>query len=109
MTDPRQAIWNAMSEKQFQGQVEKLARDCHFITYHTWNSQKSVAGFPDLIMINPYRGDLVVAELKTERGKLSPYQWNWLETFRSVKGPPRVFLWRPSDADEIFDVLRGAT
>jgi len=93
-----------LTEKQFQGQVVHLAKLSGFdFVYHTWNSQHSPAGFPDLIMIKD--GCLIVAELKTEKGKLSAEQYFWLLEFRKVPSA-EVFLWRPSDWEELETVIR---
>ena len=52
----------AISEKEFMAQVIQLAQLCGWRLYHTHNSQRSVGGFPDLLLL---RGrSLVVAELK---------------------------------------------
>ena len=47
---------------------------------------------------------LVLAELKTEKGKVSPAQVAWLERLEQCAGV-EVYLWRPSHRDEIERVL----
>jgi hypothetical protein len=52
------------------------------------------AGFPDLVLLRPPR--LVIAELKSAKGKVSPEQQLWLAAFREV-GEIEVYEWRPDD------------
>jgi VRR-NUC domain len=66
--------------------------------------QADGAGFPDLVMVR--NGELIVAELKSERGQLSAAQSEWLEAFRRVGGVTGVYLWRPADWPEVEWVLR---
>jgi hypothetical protein len=51
------------------------------------------AGYPDLCMAHEQRG-LIFAELKTEKGKASEAQLNWL---RTLHPHAECYLWRPSD------------
>ena len=65
-------------------------------------------GFLDVILIrvrNPpsENGRMVVAELKTVKGKTSPEQDEWLAAFRSVCQD--TYLWTPNDWPEIERVL----
>ena len=46
---------------------------------------------------------LIVVELKREDGVLSPEQYFYLLAFRTVT--PLVFLWKPSDWDEVVEIL----
>ncbi len=50
-------------------------------------------GFPDLILAKP--GRLVVAELKSARGRVTPVQAEWLDAFAGTA--VEVFVWRPAD------------
>ena len=115
-----------ISEKQFEGQVKDLAKLFGWRYYHTWRSIHSPAGFPDCVMVRAPR--LVFAELKSEIGKLTPDQEAWLldlkECVKHVSALPielgkrqrvvigsliptlEVYLWKPSQFDEIQEVLR---
>jgi len=85
-------------------------------------------GFPDLLAVHQADRRILVAELKDATGKVGPGQAEWLEGFAAIGeavedwhqaattpkltrlGPvPRVeaYLWRPSDWDELHDVIRG--
>ena len=99
MTTP---VLNAVTEKEFQQQVVALARVCGWRTYYTHDSRRSPFGFPDLCMVRPPR--LIMAELKSERGKLSPQQIEWLADLRCIYAV-EVYLWRPSDFDDIVAAL----
>jgi VRR-NUC domain len=68
--------------------------------------QADGAGFPDLVMVRA--GVIVVAELKSERGRLSSTQSEWLEAFRDAQAWSElgVYVWRPSSWPEVERVLR---
>jgi VRR-NUC domain len=71
--------------------------------------QADGAGFPDLVMVR--HGEIIVAELKSERGRVTPAQLDWLEDFRQVRNvwpepSLEVFVWRPSDWPVVEQVLR---
>jgi hypothetical protein len=61
------------------------------------------AGFPDLVLV---RERLVFAEIKLERGRLSPEQVVWLDVLREAG--QEVHVWRPADwtSGAVEDVLR---
>lgn len=89
-------------ETPFQKQITDLADIFRWRWYHTHDSRRSNKGFPDLCMV---RGDrLIFAEVKTEKGPVTPEQKEWLEELRKTKN--EVYLWRPSDWKSIEDVLR---
>jgi hypothetical protein len=68
---------------------------------------KDIAGLPDLLLVHPKLG-LVWAELKMDGAKPpSPEQVEWLVALREAR--EAVYVWRPSDQDEILDVLDGRT
>ena len=121
---------NFETEKGFMQAVVDLARLQGWKVYHTYDARKSEPGFPDLTMVRD--GRLVFAELKTEKGKLTPAQEEWGEALQKVEGLAEdalyaahcggalswlehdldgverlidSFLWRPSDWPEIEHVL----
>lgn len=59
------------------------------------------AGFPDLLALRAQQ--LIVAELKSARGKVTPEQAVWLAAFDAAGVPS--FVWTPGDWDEIEQVL----
>lgn len=90
----------AITEKQFQAQVMQLAKLRGWNCYHTHDSRKSAAGFPDLVLV---RRKVLYAELKSEKGELSPEQERWIAAL--LEAGQEVYLWRPSDWPEIMKVL----
>lgn len=115
------------TEAEFQQGVVDYAHLMGWKVHHTrpartdkgWRTPiQGDAGYPDLTMAR--RGRIVIAELKSETGKLTREQAAWLEHL-----PPRVaqeeddsadrdlhahaievYVWRPSDWLHILEVLR---
>lgn len=129
VTDARNVLASQVSEKVFQGQVMRQAKLLGWEAYHTHNSKRSVEGFPDTIFIYPTpealelaapgqfekrlqdltsfpRVPLVVAELKKVDEYPTPEQRLWLALFRQVTD--HVYVWRPTDWEEIHRVLTEA-
>jgi hypothetical protein len=93
-----------MSEKDFEAGVKKLARMFGWKYYHTWKSIHSPAGFPDCNLVKPPR--IIYAELKSDKGQLTPEQKEWLALLGQCPGC-EVYLWRPADIEEITKVLQA--
>ena len=119
-----------ITEKQFSQQVEDLLNLygwhwCHFRPARTeegWRTALSGhQGFPDYIATHPPR--LIFAELKSEKGKITPEQEEWLGMLRECGSYPSssflddkgltlvyqrlgVYLWRPSDFETIIEILK---
>ena len=89
----------AMTESDLLSAVRQLARLTGWRCYHTRYSLGSDPGFPDLVMVR--LGRLVIAELKSDRGKLTPAQQEWLDDLAEVEGRTggvvEVHLWTPED------------
>jgi hypothetical protein len=93
-----------MSEADLQANVVELVGRLGGMTYHTHDSRRSAAGFPDLVIVFPRTGWLGFAELKSATGKVSPDQRRWLHALLDT--PAEVHLWRPANwPDPIVDVL----
>lgn len=93
-------------EDDFQAAVLDLAEACGWtLRYHTRISDQSPAGYPDLTLCRPRDGRLLIAELKTDVGPVSPAQKAWLAGLDTVRHFD-VRLWRPRDLDEIAKLLR---
>lgn len=58
-------------------------------------------GFPDLVLLKP--GRLILAELKSPKGRIEPEQKEWHDLFASVGLP--VHIWKPADIDDIILIL----
>ena len=100
--DARRGLTLRQSERDFQAQVLQLAQFCGWRTYFTWRSIHSPAGFPDLVLARA--PELVIAELKTGSGRLTPAQEAWLEELRECT-TVSTRLWRPADWTEIQGTL----
>lgn len=110
------------SEKAFQSAVLELAERRGWKTAHFHDSRREVtrpggkrlvigdkaaAGFPDLVMVRERR--MILAELKTETGKLSAAQAEWgmhLEFFADMTDGVDYFIWRPIHWPQIERWLR---
>jgi len=93
-----------ITEREFTSQVSQLARTLGYQVYHPWMSIHSERGFPDLTIWRP--GRFILAELKTDTGKLSPSQEEKLASLKEC-GKVEVFVWRPAQWDEIVKVLES--
>jgi len=94
-----------ISEKVFQEQVRKAALLNGYLYYHTFNAYHSPEGFPDCVLVHPKKKRVIFCELKSEVGKLTPKQAEWisaLETAESLE----VFVLKPSDFDFFWEVLK---
>lgn len=84
-----------MSEQQLQTQVMGMARFHGFtLAYHTWNSQRSTAGFPDLILVSTRQQRVLFRELKREKGRVTPDQQTWIDALTAAGQDAAI--WRPS-------------
>lgn len=93
----------AKTEKEFQAQVNKEFRTFGWKPYHTHNSRKSAAGFPDLCAGRI--GLVVVAELKVGDNAPTAEQVEWLNFWKSAGVP--TYLWYPKDWADIAAVARS--
>jgi hypothetical protein len=91
----------ALSEKKWQALVVQMARTFGYLSYHTLDSRKCAPGYPDLTLVG--HGRLIYAELKKEKGRLSPAQKVWLEELG--KTCAEVYVWRPSQYKEVRAIL----
>lgn len=103
----------AISEAQWQHQVEQIARLHDWRLFHAPDNrpvtarsgrryvQNIRAGFPDLVLVRGPR--LLFAELKRETGRLSDEQHAWLNDL--ARASAEVYVWRPSDLSEVHAVL----
>jgi len=103
----------SVTEAAFQAQVVELARLFGWKLHHTrpamvagrWMTPLTGdAGFPDLVLAHQDHG-VVFAELKADRGRLSPGQRDW-RTELELAGA-EVYVWRPQDLDFIVRRLQG--
>lgn len=86
-----------ITEKNFQQSVIDLARLHGCLVYHTYDSRRSEKGWPDLVIVGP-RG-VLFRELKADRGRVKPEQWEWIEALKLAGQDAGV--WRPVDWPEV--------
>lgn len=110
---PNEAYLRSITEKQWQRIVEGVAEVGGWLVYHAPDNrpvtsgrgrryvQAVRAGFPDLVLVRG--GRLVVVELKTMTGRVSPEQSRWLAELRNAG--VEVAVWRPSDERTMESVL----
>lgn len=121
-----------ISEAELQQAVIDTARTfgwrcAHFRparTKHGWQTPVAAdgKGFPDLVLVNRQTGRLIFAELKSDRGKTTPEQDDWLRDLQAVAAqigetaypghgplhPLEVHVWTPADWPErIVAILTG--
>ena len=109
----REPRWNP-TEEQFMTAVAQYARYHGWLVAHfrparngrsrgkRWHTpvQFDGAGFPDLVLARD--GEIIFAELKSERGRLQPNQRRWIERLASAGAQSvEVHVWRPRDWEHI--------
>jgi hypothetical protein len=101
---------STMTEAQLLACIRQLCKRLgHWYIYHTFCSKKSEPGFPDLVLVRAqsvaYSGRLIFSELKREGESPTLPQQKWLEAIGgSVEGVEH-YIWRPSDLDNIVEIL----
>ncbi|MET7335958.1 VRR-NUC domain-containing protein [Nonomuraea sp. NPDC005650] len=90
MTDRLNRMPEEAQKKLIRTMTEATLRDLHikprakalgWLLYWTWNSRNSPAGFPDIILLHPVTGALVVRELKMYGKKPRSEQQAWLDAY----------------------------
>ena len=90
-----------MTETQFQNKVISLAKQLGWLCYHTYDSRRSQAGMPDLLLI---RDRILYRELKTDTGRLTLAQKVFGK--RIVEAGGDYAVWRPSEMGVILEQLK---
>ena len=86
-----------MTEKELQAAIVEAAKWGGWYIYHTHDSRRSAAGFPDLVMV---RGrEMLAWELKSSRGRLTGAQLSWLAALSAVPGVDARVV-RPEHLDD---------
>ena len=105
------------SEAEFLNLVVELAHLKGWLVAHSrpaWSSKgyrtpiQGDKGFFDLVLVRRTPegfSDIIFAELKSEKGRLTKEQQEWLDVLK-LNPTTQCFVWRPSDWQEIISVLR---
>lgn len=93
-----------LTEKEWASQVVDLARKLGWKRYHTFRSDRSEPGWPDEALV---RERLVLLELKSETGRLSEPQRDWLSAL--TKANVEVYVVRPRHLELLAQVLAVRT
>ena len=100
----RNELYATVTEKQFHQQIVQAAHLCGWMLYHTYDSRRSEAGYPDDTLVHPVSGDFFLIEEKTEKGRLSPAQKRWIAALEASH--IEVHVYRPHQIDEIIARLQ---
>ncbi|MET8006293.1 hypothetical protein [Nonomuraea glycinis] len=98
--DARAKLIKTMKEADLRDRhIVPMARTLRYLVYFTWNSKHSPGGFPDVVMLHPVTGALIVREIK-KAGNLKKYQPRpdqqaWLDGFTLAGVDADV--WTPAD------------
>ena len=90
-----------LSEKDFQKKVVDFATKLGYKCFHDYDSRRNAPGFPDLVLVSRY---VIFAELKTDTGRLTDAQVEWIQALTAAEGVYAV-VWRPSDWETIVKIL----
>jgi hypothetical protein len=100
-----------VKEAEFQKIVINMAKMHGWLVHHPLPSMNKRGiwathelgdhGFPDLVLAHP-SGRVIFAELKSDKGKISPLQSRWITTLQQGAV---VWVWRPADINWIAQYL----
>jgi Holliday junction resolvase len=105
MTTARQVLDAAISEADFMAQIVDAATKTGWAVFHVYDSRRSAAGFPDLVLV---RGaTLIFLECKSAKGRVTPAQQRYIDQLKQVR---YVYadIARPEDWTDIEATLRSA-
>lgn len=93
-TDPwRVAVAEEMTEAELLTAVRGHIRQLGLWSYHTHRSDRSDAGFPDLVIVG--RNKILYRELKTQTGRIRAEQTTVIGLLAAAGAD--IAIWRPAD------------
>lgn len=103
----REKVLLSWSENQLQDHTVGIAQALGWMAYHTFDSRRSQAGYPDLHLVHPVRGLSLFRELKSTKGRISPDQRKWGAALTAAGFD--FDYWRPADlvSGRILAELQG--
>lgn len=106
-----------MTESEFKNAILDVAKWTGWLVHHDlpstdqrgkWRTHvQGDVGFPDLVLLHPRLGRLLVIELKAAKGRATPQQVEWLEGFS--RAGIHAEVWKPGDWDRIVTLLKDPT
>ena len=104
-----------LTEEEFQRMVIEVAHAYKWVVAHFrkartlrgWVTpvQADGKGWPDLVLVKQSR--IIFAELKSEKGKLTPEQQVWIDLLSNVGDKDvQVYIWRPSQWEQLVEILK---
>ncbi len=93
-----------VSEKEYMATIQQAAELYGWAQYHTYDSRRSIAGFPDLVLVKPPK--VLFLEVKRENGRLSVAQADWLAALWGCDEVEAAVV-RPSDWQQVVEWLSG--
>ncbi|MFE0642115.1 VRR-NUC domain-containing protein [Streptomyces sp. NPDC058877] len=92
------------SEEQWRRQVREIATRYGWrLQYHTADSRRSDAGWPDEVFGHIRQRRTLFVEFKTDAGRIRPAQREWLAHL--ADSGFEVAVWRPCDLQTVLRVL----
>ena len=83
-----------VTEAELQAAILDLVKLRGWMAMHIYDSRRSIgAGWPDMFLLHPRTGQIVVAELKDATGRVSRAQQKWIDGFAAAG--VTVHVWRP--------------
>lgn len=103
------------TEAEFMGQVIELAQLRGWRVHHTrpaWTSKgwrspiQGSVGFPDLVLVRKCGkyARVILAELKSDKGRLTDEQREWIRLLEGCKGV-ETYIWRPRMWGDILAIV----
>jgi hypothetical protein len=93
-----------LTEAAFQQQVMSAARFYGWHVFHHPDSRRTAAGWPDLAMVKPLAHRLILAELKSETGRVRPEQTTIVTALDGATVTAGIY--RPSDFQALVNLLK---
>lgn len=90
-----------LTEKEWMAQCSQLAKTMGWRRYHTFRSDRSPPGWPDDALV---RDRLILLEYKTEKGRLSDAQKDWIRALLNAQ--VEVYVCRPRHLEQLAEILR---
>ena len=84
-----------LTEKALQAAVVEAARLLGWRHFHPFNSRRSVFGWPDLVLVHTGQRRILYRELKTDVGRPTPAQREWLKALSDAGADAGI--WRCRD------------